>query len=71
MNVRHVAALTIGLALVVAAVVYLQWWQSGELGVLNRRVNELDELARRRESRKPATSTRRRAPKKTTEGEGT
>lgn len=60
MDRRHLAVELVVAALLVvgAAMLYLEWWRSGELELLSSRVDELEVARRRRD----AAPTRRRTP---------
>lgn len=55
MNSRHLIAWEIVVVLLLAVVLTVEWWRSGELEHLNRRVDEL-EHARRGPGKKPAST---------------
>ena len=49
--------LVVALLLVIgAAMLYLEWWRSGELQLLSSRVDELEHARRKRAARQPATT---------------
>ena len=58
MERRHVMLeLVVALLLVIgAAMLYLEWWRSGELQLLSSRVDELEHARRKRAARQPATT---------------